>query len=221
LPFSSTPIDTEPIRLLLVDDHGLFREGLARVMEAQPDFKVAGKTSTVAEALELIGKDTFDVVLLDVDLGAARGIEFVHEAKTRQFTGRILIVTAGVSDLEAIQYVQGGVSGILHKHNPPEALWAAVRKVARGEVHLEPGYLKAMFETLNAPDGGAGKRLTDREISVLRRLLRGLANKEIGSELGVSEASVKATLQGLFDKLGVRTRSQLVKVALEQYRDYL
>ena len=90
---------TEPIRLLLVDDHGLFREGLARVMEAQPDFKVVGKTSTVADALDLIGKDTFDVVLLDVDLGAARGIEFVHEAKTRQFACRILVVTAGVSDL--------------------------------------------------------------------------------------------------------------------------
>ena len=214
---SETPV----IRLLLVDDHGLFREGLARVMEAQPDFRVVGKTSTVGSALELITSETFDVVLLDVDLGAARGIEFVHEAQLRQFPGRILIVTAGVSDAEAVQYVQGGVAGILHKHNPPEALWAAVRKVARGEVYLEPGYLKVLFETVHTPEGGGPKRLTSREIAVLRRLLRGLGNKEIGNELGVSEASVKASLQGLFDKLGVRTRSQLVKVALEQYRDAL
>jgi two-component system nitrate/nitrite response regulator NarL len=211
----------DPIRLLLVDDHGLFREGLARVMEAQPDFRVTGKTSTVAGALELIGQETFDVVLLDVDLGSERGIEFVQEAKVREFPGRILVVTAGVSDSEAVQYVQAGVAGILHKHSPPEALWAAVRKVAGGEVHLEPGYLKAIFETIQAPDEGPAKRLTDRELAVLRRLLRGLANKEIGGELGVSEASVKATLQGLFDKSGVRTRSQLVKVALEQYRDML
>jgi DNA-binding NarL/FixJ family response regulator len=218
---TSMTLTTQPIRLLLVDDHGLFREGLARVMEAQPDFKVAGKTSSVAEALDMIGKEAFDVVLLDVDLGGSRGIEFVHEAKNRNFEGRILVVTAGVSDLEAIQYVQSGVSGILHKHNPPEALWGAVRKVARGEVHLEQGYMRAMFETIHAPESGLPKRLTDREVSVLRRLLRGLANKEIGSEIGVSEASVKATLQGLFDKLGVRTRSQLVKVALEQYRDVL
>ena len=209
------------IRLLLVDDHGLFREGLARVMEEQPDFQVAGKTSTVAKALEMIATDTFDVVLLDVDLGAARGIEFVQEARLRQFPGRILIVTAGVSDAEAVQYVQSGVAGILHKHNPPEALWAAVRKVASGEVYLEAGYLKVLFETVNAPESGGAKRLTGREIAVLRRLLRGLANKEIGNELGISEASVKASLQGLFDKLGVRTRSQLVKVALEQYRDVL
>ena len=211
----------DPIRLLLVDDHGLFREGLARVMEAQPDFKVMGKTSTVAAALELIADEAFDVVLLDVDLGTARGIEFVNEAAQRQFPGKILIVTAGVSDLEAIQYVQSGVAGILHKHNPPEALWAAVRKVARGEVYLEPGYLKAMFDIILEPQASSIRRLTDRELAVLRRLLRGLANKEIGTELRVSEASVKATLQGLFDKLGVRTRSQLVKVALEQYRDVL
>ena len=211
----------DPIRLLLVDDHGLFREGLARVMEAQPDFKVMGKTSTVAAALELIADEAFDVVLLDVDLGTARGIEFVNEAAQRQFPGKILIVTAGVSDLEAIQYVQSGVAGILHKHNPPEALWAAVRKVARGEVYLEPGYLKAMFDIILEPQASSIRRLTDRELAVLRRLLRGLANKEIGTELAVSEASVKATLQGLFDKLGVRTRSQLVKVALEQYRDVL
>ncbi len=210
-----------PIRLLLVDDHGLFREGLARVMEAQPDFKVVGKTSTVAAALELIGLETFDVVLLDVDLGAARGIEFVLEANQRNFPGKILVVTAGVSQQEAIQYVQSGVVGIIHKHNPPETLWAAVRKVAGGEVYLEPGYLKAIFETIHAPEGSTTKRLTERELAVLRRLLRGLANKEIGTELGVTEASVKASLQGLFDKLGVRTRSQLVKVALEQYRDVL
>ena len=216
-----TTVQDPPIRLLLVDDHGLFREGLARVMEAQPDFKVAGKSSTVAGALELAAAETFDVVLLDVDLGEARGIEFVQEAQLRQFPVKILIVTAGVSDQEAVQYIQSGVAGILHKHNPPEALWAAVRKVARGEVYLEPGYLKAMFETIQGPEADSAKRLTDRELSVMRRLLRGLGSKEIGTELGVSEASVKASLQGLFDKLGVRTRSQLVKVALEQYRDVL
>lgn len=215
------PDSAEPIRLLLVDDHGLFREGLARIMETQPEFKVTGKTSTVADAVELIGRDTFDIVLLDVDLGSERGIEFVQEAKLRDFTGKILIVTAGVSDSEAIQYVQAGVAGILHKHSPPEALWAAVRKVAGGEVHLEPGYLKALFDSIQEPGPQAAKRLTDRELAVLRRLLRGLGNKEIGNELAVSEASVKATLQGLFDKSGVRTRSQLVKVALEQYRDTL
>ena len=213
--------EADTIRLLLVDDHGLFREGLARVLEVQDGFKVSGKTSTVAEALQLIARESFDVVLLDVDLGTERGIEFVQEAKLRQFPGRILIVTAGVSDTEAIQYVQAGVAGIIHKHNPPEALWAAVRKVAAGEVHLESGYLKAMFETVHVHDTRSAKRFTERELAVLRRLLRGLGNKEIGGELGVSEASVKATLQGLFDKSGVRTRSQLVKVALEQHRDVL
>jgi two-component system, NarL family, nitrate/nitrite response regulator NarL len=207
------------IHLLLVDDHGLFREGLAKVMSEQPDFTVDGKASSVEEALALIEKIKFDVVLLDVDLGVSRGIEFVTAAKARGFTGRILIVTGGVSDQEAVQYVQEGVAGILHKHNPPESLSAAVRRVAAGEVFLESGYWNAMFRTIHSPK--ESKHLTERERAVLKRLVRGLANKEIGAEIGVSEASVKASLQGLFDKLGVRTRSQLVKIALEQYREFL
>jgi DNA-binding NarL/FixJ family response regulator len=207
------------IHLLLIDDHGLFREGLAKVMADQPDFVVAGKASGVQDGLALLETGPIDIVLLDVDLGPSRGVEFVTAARARGFAGRILLVTGGLSEQEAIQYVQDGVSGIIHKHNPPEALCAAVRRVARGEVFLEPNYWNAMFRAIHS-DAGT-RQLTNREREVLKRVVRGLANKEIGAEIGVSEASVKASLQGLFDKLGVRTRTQLVKIALDQYREIL
>ncbi|MCC6341094.1 MAG: response regulator transcription factor [Bryobacterales bacterium] len=209
------------ISLVLIDDHALFREGLARVLESQPDLEVKGSTASAAAGLEIVGKVKPDVVLLDVDLGQERAIEFVQQARQHGYEGRILVVTAGVSDPEAVQLVRNGISGILHKHNQPEALCNVIRLVATGEVFLEQRYLKPLFQTVTPGESEALPRLTDREVKLLRLLFQGLVNKEIADEMALSESSVKAILRGLFDKLGVRTRSQLVRVALEQYRDQL
>lgn len=220
MPVADTP---SSVRILIIDDHALFREGLSQVINSQPGFEVTGKASSVHEALDLITSRHFDIVLLDVDLGTERGIEFLREAARRGFPGKVLVVTAGLSDQEMVQYIQSGAAGVLHKHHPPEVLWQVLHKVSEGEVYLEPAYWKALFEQVHSPDESASprKRLTEREVAVLKRLVRGLANKEIGSELNVSEASVKSTLQSLFEKTGVRSRSQLVKVALEQYQELL
>ncbi|MCC6390081.1 MAG: response regulator transcription factor [Bryobacterales bacterium] len=212
---------SETISLVLIDDHALFREGLARVLESQPDLEVKGSTASAAAGLEIVEKVKPDVVLLDVDLGQERAIEFVQQARKHGYEGRILVVTAGVSDPEAVQLVRNGISGILHKHNQPEALCNVIRLVATGEVFLEQRYLKPLFQTVTPGEGEALPRLTDREVKLLRLLFQGLVNKEIADEMALSESSVKAVLRGLFDKLGVRTRSQLVRVALEQYRDQL
>jgi two-component system nitrate/nitrite response regulator NarL len=212
---------SETISLVLIDDHALFREGLARVLESQPDLEVKGSTDSAATGLEIVEKVKPDVVLLDVDLGQERAIEFVQQARQHGYEGRILVVTAGVSDPEAVQLVRNGISGILHKHNQPEALCDVIRLVATGEVFLEQRYLKPLFQTVTPGEGDTLPRLTDREVKLLRFLFQGLVNKEIADEMALSESSVKAILRGLFDKLGVRTRSQLVRVALEQYRDQL
>lgn len=212
---------TGRIPLYLVDDHALFREGLARLLEAQPDFEIAGKADHVAAGLRGIADLRPELVLLDVDLGSERALDFVRDAKAQGFAGKILIVTAGVTDLEAMQLIQAGVAGIFHKHNPPEMLCEAVRKVAGGEVYLEPRYLRGLFAAVDPQAIDDRPRLTDRERIAMRCLLEGYANKEIGARLDISESSVKALLRGLFDKLGVRTRSQLVKIALDQYRDQI
>ncbi|MFN7935065.1 MAG: response regulator transcription factor [Bryobacteraceae bacterium] len=212
---------TGRIPLYLVDDHALFREGLARLLEAQPDFEIAGKADHVAAGLQGIAELHPEMVLLDVDLGSERALDFVRDAKAQGFAGKILIVTAGVTDLEAMQLIQAGVAGIFHKHNPPEMLCEAVRKVANGEVYLEPRYLRGLFAAVDPQAIDDRPRLTDRERIAMRCLLEGYANKEIGARLDISESSVKALLRGLFDKLGVRTRSQLVKIALDQYRDQI
>ena len=211
----------QTINLLLLDDHAMFRQGLARVLEKEPGIKIVAQCSTSAQALEVLGKSGATMVLLDVDLGPERALDFVTQAKKKGFEGQILVVTAGVSGQEAVQLVQAGVAGILHKQHSTEKLSDAIRQVAAGEVCLEQDYLTSLFRSVDRTKPQTQPKLTDRDKTVLRFIFQGLTNKDISARLEISEGAVKASLRQLFDKLGVRTRAQLVKVALEQYRDQL
>lgn len=210
-----------PINLLLVDDHAMFRQGLARVLEKESEFKVVGQFATSTEALDALTESQATMVLLDVDLGRERALDFVHEAKRRKFEGQILVVTAGISAQEAVQLIQSGVAGILHKHHSTEILCQAIREVAAGEVHLEKEYLAALYRSADRTKTQDRPRLTERDKVVLRFIFQGLSNREIAARLEISESAVKSSLRQIFDKLGVRTRAQVVKIALEQYRDQL
>jgi two-component system nitrate/nitrite response regulator NarL len=211
----------DQIRILIVDDHALFREGLAELLNKIDGFRVVGRCAATAEALEIMAGAAPAVVLLDFDLGVDRAFDFLDKARAAAFAGSVLIVTAGVSDAEAVRLVQAGVSGILHKHNPPEELCEVIRQISSGEVCLEKHYLKSLFRTVDQTRTSQLAVLTDRDKSILRMVFQGLGNKEIGARLELSEGTVKASLRQLFQKLGVRTRGQLVKVALEEYRDQL
>lgn len=208
------------IRVLLVDDHAMFREGLARMLATEADLEVTGEVSSVEEALSQLNAQT-DVVLLDVDLGTGRALEFVERAKAAAFQGRILIVTAGISGREAVQLVQAGVSGILHKNHPTKILCGAIRKVMAREACIEDEYLTALFQSVDRGGAGSPPKFTERDRVVLQHVLQGLTNREIAARVDVSEAAIKASLRQLFEKLGVHTRAQLVKVALEQYNGRL
>jgi two-component system, NarL family, nitrate/nitrite response regulator NarL len=209
------------IHLLLVDDHAMFREGIARMLEKEPDFVVAGQVKTAKEALEQAVSSEATVVLLDVDLGTERAIDFASRARERGFEGRILVLTAGMSDPEAVQLIQSGVTGIIHKHHSTDVLCGAIRQVARGEVWLEKKYLGPLFRVVDRTREPARVTLTERDRTVLRLLLQGLTNREMAARIEISEGAVKASLRHVGKKLGVRTRAQLVKVALEQFKDQL
>jgi two-component system, NarL family, nitrate/nitrite response regulator NarL len=208
------------IKVLLVDDHAMFREGLARMLATEQDLKVIGEVSSGVEAMRLLNSQT-DVVLLDVDLGSERALEFVERAKASAFQGRILIVTAGISAREAVQLVQAGVAGILHKNHPTKVLCDAIRKVMAGEACIENEYLTALFQSVDRDRAGLHPKFTERDRVVVQHVLQGLTNREIAQQLDISEAAVKASLRQLFEKLGVNTRAQLVKVTLEQYNGRL
>jgi DNA-binding NarL/FixJ family response regulator len=204
-------------RLLLVDDHILFREGLSRLLASEPDFEIVGSCGTAAEALEVLKQRSVDIVLLDFDLGEEHASQFMSSARRHGFEGKILIVTAGMSANESSVAIQLGASGIFLKQNSPATLTRAIRMVVGGETWVDEKVMRLLAAAVDENDDqSSAKVLTTREQQVLQGVFEGLTNKEIAAQLGVTESAVKATLQQLFQKTGVRTRSQLVRIALER-----
>jgi DNA-binding NarL/FixJ family response regulator len=206
------------IRLLLVDDHTLFRESLSRLLDTESDFRMVAHCASGGEALEVLAKNEIDLVLLDYDLGEESGFQFIRNARDAGYGGRIFIVTGGMTDADSVRALGLGVCGIFLKTSSPALLSDAIRKVMAGETWIDQRCIQALVRAVDtAGDRERRKQLTDRERDVLRGVFEGLSNKEIGARLSISEASVKSALQQLFVKTGVRTRSQLVRVALEEY----
>ncbi|HWB87443.1 MAG TPA: response regulator transcription factor [Bryobacteraceae bacterium] len=208
------------LHLILVEDHEMVREGLARILEKEPDLKVVGQCSSSAEALALL-QSSVDMVLIDVDLGEERALSFVEAARKQDFEGMILVVTAGISGAEAVRLLQAGVSGIVHKRHTGKALCEAIRKVAAGQPYLEEKYLPSLIRSVDRSRPPVIPKLTERDRALLRHILAGLTNREIGAKLQISEGAVKASLRLLFEKVNVKSRTQLVRVALEHYQDQL
>jgi len=210
------------VHILLLDDHALFRESVGRLLAAEPGFHVAAHCGTIKEALDVLKQKPIDVVLLDFDLGEHGGTEFVRLAATQGFKGKILIVTAGVDQGAATELIRSGISGVFLKRDSAALLAQGIRDVMAGKVWLDQEQLQTALRTeVVPPQENRTKTFTEREQQVLSCVFEGLANKEIAARIGVSESSVKATLQQLFSKTGVRTRSQLVRIVLEQHRDQL
>lgn len=204
------------LRVLLLDDHVLFREGLRRLLETEPDFQSVTECGTPAEGLDVLLRTPIDVVLLDFDLGDDTGTGFVAKANQAGYKGKILMVTAGMIPIDVAVTRKLGVSGIFLKHNSPAVLLRAIRHVAGGGEWVDSRAVASEFSSPDLPSQQATAQLTQRELEVLRGVFEGLSNKEIAHKTGASQSSVKATLQRLFEKTGVRTRAQLVRIAIER-----
>jgi len=205
----------ERIRLLLIDDHVLFRESLSRLLASEPDFDMVADCGTTREALEILERRQVDLVLLDFDLGEDHGSESIAAIRRAGHTQKILMVTAGMTATESSSALRLGASGIFLKHNAAGMLSQTIRLIAGGAMWVDQRVIQLLAEHVEQREGQHDLALTVREEQVLQGVFEGLANKEIATRLNVSESAVKATLQQLFRKSGVRTRSQLVRIALE------
>jgi DNA-binding NarL/FixJ family response regulator len=211
------------IRVLLMDALGLFRASLGRYLSSESGFEVAGECATPAEALEILngaGGQTVDVVLLDFDLGTGRADDFIPTARSAGYRGWFLIV-AGVADTRnSALALRLGASGVFLKSEPPERLVQAIRLVASGDVWVDRKVIRLLADQVldTWPRSGiniSGEKLSEREQEVIQAIVGGLSNRKIGANIGMSESSVKNIIQHLFARTGVRTRSQLVRLALE------
>jgi len=207
------------VQLLLLDDHTLFRAMLSKLLDTESDFRVVADCSSSQGALEALDRNRIDLVLLDYDLGDRQnGFQFIGAARKAGYSGRIFIVTAGMNDADYVRALGLGVCGIFLKHSSPELLVEAIHKVMTGETWIDQRCIQGLVKAVES-EGHQARRnqLSERERDVLKGVFTGLSNKEIGATLNISEASVKSALQQLFIKTGVRTRGQLVRVALEEY----
>jgi two-component system nitrate/nitrite response regulator NarL len=203
------------IRVLIVDDHAMVREGLTRQLEAA-GIEVIASCGTAAEAVELAARHEPEAVLLDYDLGAETGAVFLAQAARRELKTAVLVVTAWIGDSETQRLVGMGAMGVILKREPAERLVQAVRSVAAGEPWFDQKEVLAMVTGRGERSAPGAAEMSIRERNAIRYLLQGQANKEIARQMGISESAVKAILQRLFERAGVRSRAQLVRVALER-----
>jgi DNA-binding NarL/FixJ family response regulator len=182
--------------------------------------EVVGECGSPAEALEILSASPADVVLLDFDHGAEGDGGFMSAARRNGYQGRFLIVAGAADAKDSAIAIKLGASGIFLKSEAPDRLVQAITLVASGAVWFDQRTIRLLADQSVArlpqlDDPKSGKPLSDREQKVLLGILGGLTNKKIGDNLGLSESSVKACVQQLFHKMSVRTRSQLVRAALE------
>src|ERR1700759_148285 len=139
-------------RLLLVDDHGLFREGLSRLLATEPDFEIAGSCGTSAEAMAILKSEAIDIILLDFDLGGEHAGQFISSARRQGFDGKILMVTAGMSANESSMAIRLGASGIFLKQNYPATLTRAIRMVAGGDAWVDEKVMRLLATAVDESD---------------------------------------------------------------------
>jgi two-component system nitrate/nitrite response regulator NarL len=213
---------TRPIEIFVVDDHALFLQGLLRLLEADKTLTVVGSADSAESALRKLEEVDADVLILDYDLGSHTALDVMRGLQGGKFKGRTLIVTAGLPDRDALELIRLGVSGIFLKKHSPAELHRNICQIAEGKLLIDQRYLQELIKSVTVLDAPpALGPLTARDKQVLRQLLEGASNKEIARNLTISESAVKANLQQLFAKTGVRTRSQLVRIALERLRNEL
>jgi DNA-binding NarL/FixJ family response regulator len=207
---SGSEEDRERIRLVLLDDHVLFRESLARLLASERDFELVAECSNFPQALKILKGSTVDVVLMHLSLAK----EFIHRARNARYGGKFLVVAREVDTIGSATALKYGASGIFLESDSSSRLMQAIRLVANGEAWVDQKVIQLLADRYPNYETRLSLHLTEREQAVLNGVVDGLSNRRIGDQIGVSESSIKATVQQLFTKTGVRTRSQLVRIAL-------
>jgi DNA-binding NarL/FixJ family response regulator len=199
------------IRLVLLSDLVLFRESLARLLASEHDFELVAECAAPQEALEKLSGTEVNVLL--VDFGIAK--EFIPCAREAGYHGKFLVVAKEIDARGSAIVLSCGASGIFLESDCSARLMQAIRLVATGEAWVDPKVIQLLADRYPKYEDRWWGTQTQREQAVLKGIVDGLSNRKIGTKIGMSESTIKATVQRLFDKAGVRTRSQLVRIALE------
>lgn len=195
------------IRVLIVDDHPIVRNGLRGAFADVPDIEVAGEAGDGREGVTEAVRLGVDVVLMDLRMPRMDGVRAIVELGTAAPSVKVLVLTTFDSESDVLPAVEAGAAGYLLKDTPPEDLIRAVRDAHRGQSVLAPSAARQLMGRVRRP---AGLALTDRELQVLQLVAEGASNREAARQLFISEASIKTHLQHVYDKLDVRDRAAAV-----------
>ena len=201
------------IRVLIVDDHPIVREGVTAVLERERDIDVVGAADAIGEGLRLAAKLDPDVILLDLKLPDADGVDGVRSFASER--RGIVVFTAHDTDEEVFRAIRGGARGYLLKGSAAAEIAQAIRQVHAGESYLSPRIAAKLVKEVTQPRGRTGL-LSARERGVLRLVAAGLSNRQIAEALSISERTVKFHVTAIFNKLGAENRAQAVALAAER-----
>ena len=207
------------MRVLIVDDHAIIRDGLRAIMEAQPDIEVVGEAMEGREALEKADELRPDVVIMDLTMPGMGGLEATRQLKLLHPDIRVMALTMHESDDYFFQVLQAGADGYFVKGGSSAELLSALRTVSQGEVFLYPSMATRLLKDYLKPARAGRDRyegLTDREVEILKLVAEGRSNQEIGDLLVVSVSTVQTHRAHVMAKLGLHSRTELVKYAIRQ-----
>ncbi len=220
----ATPAGSAPIRVVIADDHDLYRRGMQVVVELDGTARVVGEASNGVDAVEVCTRVQPEVVLMDVRMPGVGGIEACRQIRESVPSARILMLTMSDDESDLFEAIKAGASGYLLKDLPGEEVASAIRRVHDGQAIIPPGMaatLLAEFTRLSQepqPVTGSAPLLTDREVEVLRLVARGMANREIADQLVISENTVKNHVRNILEKLHLHSR---VEAAVYAHRQHL
>ncbi len=215
------PAAKTKIRIVIADDHAVLRESLGALLESQSDFQVVGKAVDGAQALELVKEKKPDVLVLDLLMPGSDGFEVLRTLDRSGTLVHSVVLTGSESQLDYAQAVRFGARGLVLKGDDPNKLFNAIRTVYNGELAFSDELAQSVLSTMVDDTRGTNTsiaRLSDRERQIAFLVARGMKNKDIGQELGISENTVKRHLQSIFSKTGARDRLELAVMALSEIK---
>lgn len=205
----------EPIRVLIVDDQPLICDGISKLLEGEKEIQVIGTAYSGEEAIEKANKLKPDIILMDIRMPGIDGIEATKIIKSNNPSIQIIAISVYEEDELVIQMFQAGAVGYILKDISLENLVKAIKNVYKGNTMINPGVSRKLVRMLTE-DKNTDTVLTPREVEILRELARGKSNKEIGEKLYLSESTVKTHISHIFQKIGVRSRSEAIIYAVKK-----
>lgn len=208
-------MSADRLRLVVVDDHALFRRGLVSLLEDMPEFQVVGEAGDGLQALEVVAAQKPDLVLLDVNMPRMDGVETVQVLRERKSKVRILMLTISQSDSDLLGAIRAGADGYLLKNTEPEELRKALLRIIEGKGVLSPEVTAQVMRAAMHPNTPIQPVLSDREMEVLRCLAAGLTTNQISRDLFISENTVKTHVRHILEKLEAENRVEAVGKAMK------